>query len=97
MHEDDVVTRIFREARAEVADAGFSRAVIKRIERERRRRGAFVLGSAVVGATIAGPALLRAAATLGQTLPIHLSISAGIAVLCAGVLALWLTFVGSES
>ena len=96
---DERLRRLFHDAAPGIADDGFARDVMHRIERIRRRRRV-VLGAAMAaGAAIAGPALLHGlgalAGSAAWTQLVALE-ATPVAALCACVAALWLVSVGAE-
>ena len=100
MSDYDALRQLFREEVSDVPDDGFTRDVMQRVDRLRRRRR-MVLGSAVtVGAAVAVPALWQVLQAFAFTAPwTHLASTSAINVtaLCVSAAALWVFSVGVEA
>jgi len=99
MHDEQLIERLFRDAREDIADDGFSRGVMRRIEMLRRARR-WVLGTAAVaGATIATPPLVHVVFDAGfnAVLPHIGAPVVDVVAMCATALALWFFCVSVES
>ena len=100
MSDEDALRRLFREEVSDVPDDGFTRDVMHRVDRLRRRRR-MVLGSAVtVGAAVAVPAFWQALqAFASAALWTHLAGTPAInaTALCLSAAALWVLSVSVEA
>jgi hypothetical protein len=99
MSDEDTLREIFRTAQVGVSDNGFTRDVMQRVDRLRRRRRV-VLGSAIaVGAAVAVPALWHAIPALAGAPWAHWAAAPALNVmaLCVSAGALWVFSVSVEA
>jgi len=82
MSDDDALQRLFRDG--DVADEGFTRTVMLRVNHLRRRRRVVLGSAAAVGAAVAVPALWHAWPAL-------------VTALCVSTAALWVVTVSVEA
>lgn len=83
--------QLFQATRDDVADDGFTRGVMQRVDRLRRRRRLVLGSAAAAGAAIAVPALWQAIQSLAVAVPwAHLASAPGfnVTVLCVSAAAL---------
>ncbi len=98
MSDDDALQRLFRDD--DVSDDGFTRIVMLRINRLRRRRRVVLGSAAAVGAAVAVPALWHALPALATTASwTHLVGASALSVtaLCVSAAALWVVTVSVEA
>jgi hypothetical protein len=98
MSDDDALQRLFRDG--DVADEGFTRTVMLRVNHLRRRRRVVLGSAAAVGAAVAVPALWHALPALATAAPwTHLfgASALGVTALCVSAAALWVVTVSVEA
>lgn len=99
MSDEDILRQLFRDARPDIADAGFARDAVQRVGRMRQRRRVVLGTAAVAGAIIAVPALMQAVHALAASETwLHVGAPAiNIVALCACAVSLWLGSVCVEA
>ncbi len=100
MSDEDALRQLFREARPEVADAGFARDIVQRIDRMQRRRRVVLGTAATAGAVVAVPAVfpaVHALATSETWMHFAGAPAINIVALCACAVSLWLVSVCVEA
>jgi hypothetical protein len=100
MSDEDALRQLFQDARPEADDDGFTKDVMQRVDRLRRRRRYVIGGAAALGAAVAVPALLPAMQALAASAPwAHFAATPAVNVvaLCLFAAAVWLVSVGVEA
>jgi hypothetical protein len=100
MSDEDALRQLFREPPLEIADDGFTKHVMQRVDRLRRRRRYVIGGAGAAGAVVAVPALLHATQAFAASAPwAHLAGASAINVvaLCLVAATVWLVTVGVEA
>lgn len=99
MSDEEVLRQLFQATRDDVEDDGFTRGVMQRVDRLRRRRRLVLGSAAAVGAAVSVPALWQAVQTLAVAVPwAHLANQSVInaTALCVGAAALWVLSITAE-
>ncbi len=93
MSDEETLRQLFQATRDDVVDDGFTRGVMQRVDRLRRRRRLVLGSAAAVGAAVSVPALWQAVQTLAVVPWTHLANQSVInaTVLCVGAAALWVS------
>ena len=99
MSDEDALRRLFSAAENRVADDGFTRNVMQRVDRLRQRRRLVLGGAAAAGAAVAVPALWHAMQTFAVAPWTHIvgTPVVNATALCAGAAVLWVISVAVES
>jgi hypothetical protein len=99
MADEDALRQLFIAAENDVVDDGFTRKVMQRVDRLRRRRRLVLGGAAAVGATVAVPALWQVVQTLAVAPWTQIVGASAInaTALYVGAAALWVISVAVES
>ena len=101
MSDEEALRRLFQATQHDdVVDNGFTRGVMQRVDRVRRRRRLVLGSAAAAGAAVAVPALWQAFQALVVAVPwAHLANASAFnaTVLCVGAAALWVVSISVEA